>query len=279
MSRWYDHGSTLQSRQLASSDVKIAFTVPPSSLLANNQFLRPTASRRSASSLIFICEWANDRHREIARGRRAGCERSECRPRSACRRARSAPLVTPREERIDDRACGRERLSRIFSFLLARRVGERARDHRRRSIASKRRSRTSCSTSTGTSTRVPVARTISIGSRRMADVISTNVSGDTDVVFALLPRRCVDPSFQLHQRSADAHAEPAREVRRRGSTPTPSRYTPDPDLPARSFHKPRSYAIRRPISGTRLVERIQRPCRGRDRDCDRRISHRGTRGL
>jgi hypothetical protein len=38
------------SWQLAKSDTKAALTSPPSSLPTNNQFLRPTASRRSAFS-------------------------------------------------------------------------------------------------------------------------------------------------------------------------------------------------------------------------------------
>jgi hypothetical protein len=40
MSRRYAHGSTLQSRQLASSEVKRALTAPPSSLPTKSQFLR-----------------------------------------------------------------------------------------------------------------------------------------------------------------------------------------------------------------------------------------------
>ena len=52
--RRYDHGSTSQSRQLASSEVKRALTAPASSLPTKSQFLRPTASRRSASSLMLL---------------------------------------------------------------------------------------------------------------------------------------------------------------------------------------------------------------------------------
>ena len=54
MSRRYDQGSTSQSRQLASSEVKRALTAPASSLPTKSQFLRPTASRRSASSLMLL---------------------------------------------------------------------------------------------------------------------------------------------------------------------------------------------------------------------------------
>ena len=43
-----------QSLQLASSGVNEALTAPASSLSTNNQFLRPTASRRSPSSVRLL---------------------------------------------------------------------------------------------------------------------------------------------------------------------------------------------------------------------------------
>lgn len=50
----YVQGSTLQSAQLASSDVKTALTSPPSSLPTKSQFFRPTASRRRFNSLALL---------------------------------------------------------------------------------------------------------------------------------------------------------------------------------------------------------------------------------
>jgi len=67
MSRRYDHGSTSQSRQLASNEVKSALTAPPSSLPTKSQFLRLCGalhSRNYAEPRIM-----RSRQEDSARGR------------------------------------------------------------------------------------------------------------------------------------------------------------------------------------------------------------------